>query len=224
MEQSHTDKSYSADLNKLNDLFSAMKDAVHLQIKDCLKGVQQADIELLNLVRQREKNIDTMQHGINDFAVQIIALRQPVSTDLRYVMSTRDAATELERLGDYANNIAKWYQRAVESGGIKGFSDLERIIDYVNKMMDDAMMLYEHDATDVPEKALAVIVADDKLDDMYVSLFRESLTYTLEDTKKITAFLHYMLILKRIERIGDLTTNLAELIYYQHTGEYPQFD
>ncbi len=226
MTQSHIHKQFSTDLQILNDQLSDLSHSVYQQVCDSLNGVQTDDLKLLETVRQKEKTIDKKQHMINDDTVRVIALRQPVGIDLRYLLMVRDAANELERLGDYANNIAKWYKKASDSGGISGFSDLKHIIHYVCNMVAQYNELYEGDMEDNirAERAIALIKSDDELDNMYVSLFRESLTYTLEDTKKITAFTHYMLIIKHIERMGDLVTNLSEMLYYYYMGVYPDIE
>ncbi len=225
MEQSHTSKQFSADLRQLSELLSDLGKVVYQQVVDSLQGLIDNDLEKLARVRATEKEIDSRQHEINDITVRVLALRQPVGMDLRYLLVIRDAATEMERLGDYANNIAKWNKRALDSGGIAGFADLQRIIDYVCNMLNAIMEAYENNNSDKQiDIAISVIKQDDALDDMYISIFCESLTYTLENTKKITAFSHYMLILKQLERIGDLATNLAELLYYKNRGYFPSIN
>ena len=222
MEQTHTSKEYSADFHKLSAMLSQLGAETYEQISDSLAGLINSDFDLLAKVRAHEKHINQHQYDINDITVRMIALRQPVGRDLRYLLVNRDAANEMERLGDYANNIAKWGKRALNAGGVQGFAKLDKMSEYVCKMLHEIIAAYEiNDDAKQNQIALAVIDKDDALDDMYISTFRESLTYTLEDTKKITAFTHYMLILKQLERIGDLATNLAELLYYKNEGIYP---
>ncbi len=161
-----------------------------------------------------------MEERVNEEAARTIALRAPVSRDLRIILSVLKLAASLERVGDYAKNIAKRTSVLVEMRPINGTEvTLRRMAREVQGMLKDAL-----DAFVQRDAALAadVLLRDQDVDQMYNTLFREFLTHMLEDPRNITPCMHLHFIAKNIERMGDLVTNIAEQVIYVTTGEMPE--
>ncbi len=164
--------------------------------------------------------LDHAERQINDKAIVTIAKRQPMAADLREIMGTIRIAAELERVGDLGKNTAKRVI-AVQSSGMprKLARGLEHLAELALMQLKEVLDVY---ATRSIEKAKAIRVRDDEIDAIYTSLFRELLTYMMEDPRNITPCTHLLFCAKNIERIGDHATNIAETIYYMATGSQPE--
>jgi phosphate transport system protein len=212
----HIVTSFEADLQKLRDLIAGMGGLVERAVSDAASALMERDPAVANRVVEQDQAIDAEEHKIEQFAVQLLALRQPVADDLRQVVQALKVTTDLERVGDYAANIAKrsLVINQVASGfSLSGLGQMATLVQQNLKSSMDA--LGEVD----PQKAIAVWRADQMVDDLYNTIFRELITYMMEDARSITACTHLLFIAKNLERIGDHTTNIAELTYYAITGE-----
>ncbi|MBL4811834.1 MAG: phosphate signaling complex protein PhoU [Rhodobacteraceae bacterium] len=220
MSDQHIASAYDRELEALQALIIKMGGLVEEAILDGARALQRRDKELAEQVRKRDKAIDALEVRVNEEAAQLIALRAPVSKDLRIILSVLRLAGNLERLGDYAKNIAKRTSVLVEMPSMSG-SDvtLRRMARDVQSMLKDTL-----DAFIQRDEKLAaeIILRDQDVDQMYNSLFREYLTFMMEDQRNITACMHLHFIAKNIERMGDLVTNMSEQIIYLTTGSMPE--
>jgi phosphate transport system protein len=177
------------------------------------------DEERAEVVRQGDKAIDALEEIINEEAARVIALRAPTASDLRLVLSVIKVSANLERIGDYAKNLAKRTGVLTQMEPVNGSaSALRRMAKEVGGMLKDALDAYV--ARDA-ELAQDVIDRDIQVDQMYNALFREFLTFMMEDPSNITACMHLHFIAKNIERMGDHVTSIAEQVVYLVTGAIP---
>jgi phosphate transport system protein len=173
-------------------------------------------------VRLYDKRIDEMKDRINDMAVSIIARRQPMASDLRMVVTSIQVANDLERAGDMAKQLAKRTLQ-IESLALapKFYNGIKHMTDLVARQLKAALDAYAgRDA----QKAVDVCSHDDEVDAMHTSLFRELLTYMMEDPRNITPCIHLLLCTRSLERVGDHATNIAEAAYYLETGRHLSAD
>ncbi|MCV2446249.1 MULTISPECIES: phosphate signaling complex protein PhoU [Paracoccus] len=216
----HILSAFDRDLETVQALVVKMGGMVESAIHDAALALESRDEEKSEEVRRRDKAIDALEMQINEEAARLIALRAPRATDLRMVLSVIKISHILERVGDYAKNIAKRNHVLAEMPAIEGAGmALRRMSTTVEAMMKDALDSYiQRDvalAQDVRKRDLEV-------DQMYNALFREFLTYMMEDPRNITACMHLHFIAKNIERMGDHATGIAEQVIYIATGELPE--
>ncbi len=215
----HISSAYDRDLEGITTLIMRMGGLVEDAILKAAKSLADRDVELAEEVRAGDALIDQLEEQINEEAARTIALRAPVSKDLRSVLTVLRLATSLERIGDYAKNIAKRTSVLVEMSPVNG-SDaaLRRMAREVEQMLKSTLDAYLRGDADLAED---VRQRDHEVDQMYNALFREFLTFMMEDPRNITACMHLHFMAKNIERMGDLTTNMAEQVIYLVTGEMP---
>jgi phosphate transport system protein len=215
----HISSAYDRDLEGITTLIVKMGGLVEEAILKAAKSLADRDVELADEVRAGDKVIDALEIQINEEAARTIALRAPVSKDLRSVLTVLRLAASLERIGDYAKNIAKRTSVVVEMNPVSG-SDaaLRRMAREVERMLKDTLDAYVRGDAELAED---VRQRDQEVDQMYNALFREFLTFMMEDPRNITACMHLHFMAKNIERMGDLTTNMAEQVIYLVTGEMP---
>ncbi|HEV8033487.1 phosphate signaling complex protein PhoU [Yoonia sp.] len=215
----HISSAYDRDLEGITTLIMQMGGLVEEAILKAVKSLADRDTELAEEVREGDKRIDALEIQINDEAARTIALRAPVSKDLRSVLTVLRLAASLERIGDYAKNIAKRTSVLVEMNSVNG-SDaaLRRMAREVEQMLKDTLDAYLRGDAELAED---VRQRDQEVDQMYNALFREFLTFMMEDPRNITPCMHLHFMAKNIERMGDLTTNMAEQVIYLVTGEMP---
>jgi phosphate transport system protein len=215
-EPKHIVTSFEVDLKKLRDMIAGMGGLVERAVADAATALLEREPTVAARVVEMDPQIDTEEHAIEQFAVRLLALRQPVADDLRQVVQALKVITDLERIGDYAANIAKRslvINQVASSFSLSGLGQMALLVQQNLKSSIDAVG--EAD----PQKAIAVWRADQMVDDLYNTIFRELITYMMEDARIITACTHLLFIAKNLERIGDHTTNIAELTYYAVTGE-----
>jgi len=211
-EHTHTIKAFDADLKDLAREIVEMGGLVEQQIADATEALVEQDVDRAQRVIGGDPQIDRLQREIEEKAVLTIARRQPMAIDLRETIAALRIANELERMGDYAKNIAK---RVLATGSeiqpmpvVRGLEHMAELVLAALKQVLDAYS--QHDVA----KALEVWRGDEEIDAVYDSLFRELLTYMLEDPRNITFCTHLLFCAKNIERIGDHATNIAETVYY----------
>lgn len=215
----HISSAYDRDLESIQTLVVKMGGMVESAILLATQSLEKRDLELAEQVRADDKKIDAIELQINEEAARVIALRAPVSKDLRSILTVLRIAASLERIGDYAKNMAKRTGTLVDMPVIAG-SDaaLRRMARAVSLMLKDMLDAYlKSDAV----MAEDVRQRDQEIDEMYNALFREFLTFMMEDPRNITACMHLHFMAKNVERMGDLVTNMAEQVIYQVTGEMP---
>ncbi len=212
----HTVKSYGDELNQLTAEVARMGGLAEAQVADAVEAVARRDVALARAVVERDQKLDALHHDIEKKAIRLIALRQPVASDLRKTLSAMKLAVDLERTGDLARNIAKRALILAEGEPIVPLTrSIERMGKLVSGRLRDVMDAYTASELD---RAVAVWNTDDEVDEHYNSLFRELLTYMMGDPRMISAGTHLLFMAKNLERIGDHATNIAETIHYEITG------
>jgi phosphate transport system protein len=213
----HTTKAFDGDLQELTRLVAEMGGRAERQITDSVDALVRRDVELGLRVVAADQEIDQMQRDIEERAVLTIAKRQPMAIDLREIVGAMRVATDLERMGDLAKNIGKRVN-ALDSDfhPLKLIRGLEHMTDLVQSQVKAVLDAYA--AHDLPA-AMAVWKGDEEIDAICTSLFRELLTYMMEDPRNISFCIHLMFCAKNIERIGDHATNIAETVFYMIEGQ-----
>lgn len=218
-EQNHIASAFDRDLEKIQGQIMKMGGLVEDAIRQAAKSLETRDEPLAEEVRAADKVIDLLEAQINENAARVIALRAPTAIDLRMTLSVMKISGNLERIGDYAKNMAK---RTSVLSQMPPVSDstgaIRRMARLAEEMLKDALDAYiRRDA----QLAADVIARDEDLDQMYNALFREFLTFMLEDPRNITACMHLHFIAKNVERMGDHCTSIAEQVTYLVTGSHP---
>ncbi|SLN17999.1 hypothetical protein PSA7680_00598 [Pseudoruegeria aquimaris] len=220
MIKEHIVKSFDRDLESIQAKILKMGGLVEAAIANAAKALETRDLELAEEVRRNDKLIDALEDEINEDCATLLALRQPIAGDLRTILSVMKIAGNLERVGDYAKNLAKRTSILVQVTPIEGTAGaIRRMAREVELMLKDVLDAYIH-----RDAALAQDVRnrDEDVDQMYNALFRKFLTFMMEDPRNITACMHLHFIAKNIERAGDNTTSIAEQVIYLVTGETPE--
>jgi len=209
MQSEHIVKSFDDDLNRLDNIIAEMGGLAEHQLANSIDAMVERNEDLAEQVIASDTRIDSLEAEVVDLAIAMLALRQPMADDLRVVITALRTAAIVERIGDYAKNIAK---RTV------AMSQTPRMGRQVQHMIQDVLDAYvKRDA----DKAEDVREADAEVDTLHTSLFREILTYMMEDPRVITSCTHLLFVAKNIERIGDHATNIAENVYFLVHGYMP---
>jgi phosphate transport system protein len=212
----HIVKSYEQDLNRLRQLIIEMGGMVEHQVADACVAVVDGDSNAASQAVEQDPKVDAAEREIEQFVIRLLALRQPMAGDLRQIVASLKITGDLERIGDYAANVAKRsivLQHYTLPYTLTGLAHMSRLVQENLKSIIDAFG--ESDTA----RALEVWRSDETIDDIYNALFRELVTYMMEDPRNITPCTHLLFIAKNLERIGDHATNIAETIYYAVTGE-----
>ncbi|MGE0226403.1 MAG: phosphate signaling complex protein PhoU [Acetobacteraceae bacterium] len=212
----HVVKSYDAELKRLRGMMTDMGGIVESQLANASLAVLQRDNAAATRAVEDDPKADALEHEVEQFVIRLLALRQPMASDLRQVVAALKMTGDLERIGDYAANVAK---RSIVLAQFSlpypfsGLANMMRLVQEQLKTIIDAI------GTNDAEAALHVWQSDQAIDDIYNALFRELVTYMMEDPRNITPCTHLLFIAKNLERIGDHATNIAETIYYAVRGE-----
>jgi phosphate transport system protein len=212
----HTLKAFDADLQELTRKVAEMGGLAEREIADAIEALTRRDVTLAARVVASDPAIDNLQREIEEKAVLTIARRQPMAVDLREIVGALRVANDLERIGDLAKNIGK------RVGALQGDFYPHKLLRGVEHMASLVMsqlkqVLDAYAAHDLAA-AIAVWKADEQIDALCTSLFRELLTYMMEDPRNITFCIHLMFCAKNIERMGDHATNIAETVHYMIEG------
>ncbi len=220
MNEQHIASAFDRDLEAIVAQIMKMGGLVEASISNAALCLETRDEELAEKIRRGDRAIDQLEETINEEAARVIALRAPTAVDLRVVLSVMKISANLERIGDYAKNIAKRTGPLSSMPPVTGsVSSLRRMSKTVELMLKDALDSYIHRDH---ELAMDVIERDRDVDQMYNSLFREFLTFMMEDPRQITACMHLHFIAKNVERMGDHVTSVAEQVVYLVTGDMPE--
>ena len=219
MEQTsaHTLKAFDEDIERLRALISQMGGLAEHAIEEAMRCLMQRDLEGAAHVVDEDKKLDVLEIETERRAVQLIALRAPMAGDLRDVVAALKISGVVERIGDYAKNIAKRVPLLENVGKIEPLSLLEEMARISTEMVHNVLDAFiERDA----REAIAVCERDNAVDDFYDSIFRTLLTHMMENPHNIGQSAHLLFVAKNLERIGDHATNIAEMVYYAATGEH----
>jgi phosphate transport system protein len=217
--QEHTVKAFDQDIGQLRALISQMGGLAEQAIEDAMLALSRGDAELADEVRKKDKQIDAIEAELEKLVVRVIALRAPMADDLREVIAALKIAAVIERIGDYAKNIAKRVPLIHAEGEerIEVVSILPSMGQLAADMVHDVLDAFS--ARDA-EAAVRICKRDNALDDFYDSIFRTLVTYMVENSRTISQVAHLLFVAKNLERIGDHATNVAEMVYFAATGEY----
>ncbi|MGB3832197.1 MAG: phosphate signaling complex protein PhoU [Mesorhizobium sp.] len=217
MQSVHIVSAYDDELKYLARRIAAMGGHAERMVEQAVAALIRGDAELARKVVADDEVLDEAQRDIDDKAIVIIARRQPMATDLREIVGAIRISADLERIGDLGKNVAKRVMAVSDVGQPTGlFRGLEALSTMALTQLKEVLDVY---ASRSAERIGFVRDRDDQIDAMYTSLFRELLTYMMEDPRNITPCTHLLFCAKNIERIGDHATNIAETIYYIVTGE-----
>jgi phosphate transport system protein len=214
---SHIVKAFDSELGGFRHKIAEMGGIAEKMVSDAVDALQKRDAELASRVRATDQRLDIIQRDVEDGAVLTLTRRQPMANDLREVIATIRIAADLERVGDLAKNIAKRVL-VLESGlqlprAVNGLVHLSKLaLTQLNMVLD----AYANRSAD---QAIAVWKADGDIDALHTSIFRELLTYMMEDPRNITFCTHLLFSAKNLERIGDHATNIAETVHFLVTGQ-----
>jgi phosphate transport system protein len=209
-------KVFEANLEELHNDLLRMGSIVEKQIHDCIDALVTQNTEKAEKIMKNDDIVDALESEIEDKAIKLIAMQQPLATDLRNIFTTTKIVTDLERMADHAVDIAKITLRLKDEKYIKQLIDIPRMAKIVELMIKDSLDAYV--AGDV-EKAYAVCKRDDEVDDIYKEVFKELLQLMLENPKTVNQATQFLFICKFLERIADHTTNICEWTIYLVTGE-----
>jgi len=212
----HTVKAFDDDLSELRAVVSEMGGRAEAAIEGAMQALARRDEDAALKIVEADRRIDALESEVDRLAIRLIALRAPMADDLREVLAALRISSIVERIGDYAKNIAKRVPVLVDARDIEAISLLPAMGRAVSQMVRDVL-----DAFAARDAKLAVDVCerDRIVDDFYNSLFRTLLTHMMENPHTITASTHLLFIGKNLERIGDHATNIAEMVYFAATGQ-----
>ena len=213
----HTVKAFDEDITRLRGLIAEMGGIAEVAIGESMDALVRGDEELAHAVIRRDKKIDALEIEVDRLSVRILALRAPMADDLREVIASLKIAGVIERVGDYAKNIAK---RVGHIEGRKRFEPLTLLpamAEIAQEMVHDVLTAY---AARDPASAREIVGRDAKVDAFYDSIFRNLVSHMVENPATISTAAQLLFVARNLERIGDQATNLAEHVFYAATGEY----
>jgi phosphate transport system protein len=216
MPTEHTVKAFEQELQRLTSLITQMGGVTEAQVDAAVQAVARRDVDIAGRVMAHDSRLDEYEREIEVHAIRMLALRQPMGSDLREILAALKISADLERAGDLAANIAKRSIALAQLPSVRPAAAIPRMGRLVQEMLKDVLDAYTDRDVD---KAVAAWQRDEELDDLYTSLFRELLTYMMEDARNITSCAHLLFIAKNLERAGDHATNIAETIYFLVVGQ-----
>lgn len=222
VNEPHIVTSFDNDLKAIESLVLEMAGLVEAQVNDCVTCLLKHDVELVSSIRASDKKVDALEIKISDMAIRVLVQRQPMAQDLRAVVAALKMVSNLERIGDYAKNVAKRASVVNEvillGSSSKTISRMSALVQEMVRGVVDAYVSRDMEMANLWRDK------DEEVDLMHNTLFRELLTYMMENPRNITSCMHLLFIAKNFERMGDHTTNIAEQVFYMVTGELPDDD
>jgi phosphate transport system protein len=213
--QEHTVKAFDEDIGRLRGMISQMGGLAEQSIEGAMRSLHRSDLDLALQVRAADKQIDVIEAEVERLVVRIIALRAPMANDLREVVAALKIAAVVERIGDYAKNIAKRVPLIESEHRIEPISVIQAMGRMAAEMVHDVLDAF---AARDADAAVEICERDNALDDFYDAIFRTLVTHMVENPKTITQVAHLLFVAKNLERIGDHATNVAEMVYFAATG------
>ncbi|MFZ1413789.1 MAG: phosphate signaling complex protein PhoU [Defluviicoccus sp.] len=218
MGSEHTVKSFDEELRRLDNMVAEMGGLAEVQLQSALEALIRRDVEKAAQIVANDRRLDQLEAEIDQHTIAMLARRQPMAKDLREIVGALKTASMIERIGDYAKSVAKRIAAIAETPPVPSAQTVVRLGGLAQQMVKDVLDAYL--SRDV-EQAKSVRARDRELDALYTSIFRELLTYMMEDARNISACTHLLFVAKHIERIGDHATNIAEIVQFLVTGEMP---
>jgi phosphate transport system protein len=216
MVKEHTDRQYAQELQNLKDEILKMGGKIEEMIIKSIEALVRRDSELAKEIIATDEEIDGFERNIDAACLNILALRQPIASDLRFIATTLKIVTDLERIGDMAVNIAERALELNKEPELKPYIDIPRMAAEIEKMIKDCLDAF---VWSNPELAEDVCKRDDFIDNLNDQIFREVLTFMMEDPKTISRGMRVIFISKYLERIADHTTNIAQMVIFMVKGE-----
>jgi phosphate transport system protein len=210
------DRHFDEELKELKEKLIRMSSLAEEMIENSIKALKERDEKLIAVVFEKEKAINQLQIEVDDFALKLIALRQPAASDLRFIISAIKINADLERIGDLAINIVERTQDLLKEPPLKPLIDLPQMAAIAQKMVRDAIDSFINKN---PDLAKDVCRRDDQVDSLNDQLFRELITYMLQDVKNVNRAIDLILVSRHLERIADHATNIGEDVYYMVKGK-----
>jgi len=217
MAHEHTVKAFDEDITRLRGLIAEMGGLAEVALTEALEALVKGNEELAKSVIARDKRIDVLEAEVDKLAVRVIALRAPMADDLREVIAALKIAGVVERIGDYAKNIAKSAMKVENRKKFEPLTLIPAMADLAGGMVHDVLTAY---AARDAALAAEIVARDDKVDAFYDSIFRNLVSHMMENPASITSAAELLFVARNIERIGDHATNVAEMVYYAATGVY----
>ncbi len=217
MQQEHTLRAFDDEIVELRGLISEMGGRAQAAIEDAMEALVRHDLDAASRIVAEDRRIDELEGAVERLAVQMIALRAPMADDLREVVAALKIASVIERIGDYAKNIAKRVPLIGRQHQIEALSVLPAMATLAVEMLHDVLDAF---AARDPEAAVEVNERDRAVDDFYNSIFRTLLTFMMENPATIGEAAHLLFVAKNLERIGDHATNVAEMVYFAAKGTH----
>ena len=214
----HTVKAFDEDITRLRGLIAEMGGLAEVAIQQALQALVQGDEELAAEVVERDAKLDALETEVDAMAVRILALRAPMADDLREIVAALKIGGVVERIGDYAKNIAKRVGRIEGRRHFEPLTLLPAMGELAAEMVHDVLTAY---AARDPVMAREVIERDDKVDAFYDSIFRNLVSHMVENPATISSAAQLLFVARNLERVGDHATNVAEMVHYSATGTYP---
>jgi phosphate transport system protein len=212
----HTVKAFDEDLDQLRALISQMGGLAEHAIAESMRCLMQGDVEAARALVVADRKLDALEAEAERSVVRLIALRAPMADDLRDIVAALKISGVVERIGDYAKNIARRVELLASGGRIKPLSMLPEMAKVATEMVHNVLDAFvQRDAAMASE----VCARDKILDDFYNSIFRALLTFMMENPQNITEAAHLLFVARNLERIGDHATNIAEMVYFAATGD-----
>lgn len=211
----HTSRQYERELQELGDKILFLGGTVEEMISRAMQALVERDSDLARRVIESDRTVDSSELEIDHMSLNLLALRQPAASDLRFITTALKIVTDLERIGDLAVNIAERALELNQEPPLKPYIDIPNMARQVSDMVHRALDAFVHRD---PTQARAVLQADDAVDNLNVQLFRELLTYMIEEPKNVTRALRITFITKYLERIGDHATNIAQMVIFMAEG------
>lgn len=217
MASEHTVKAFDEDITRLRGLIAEMGGLAEVSLAEAMEALVKGNRELAQGVIARDKRIDSLEAEVDKLAVRVIALRAPMADDLREVIAALKIAGVLERIGDYAKNIAKSSDKIEDRRKFEPLTLIPAMAEVAGEMVHDVMTAF---AARDAALAAEIVARDDKVDAFYNSIFRNLVSHMIENPASISSAAELLFVARNIERIGDHATNVAEMVHYAATGAY----
>jgi len=212
----HTDRKYEEDLQRLRENILYMGGLVEDQIQKAVKSLVERDSELANVIIERDHEVNRLDVDIDDLCIRLLALHQPAGRDLRFITTGLKITTDLERIGDMAVNICERALELNQEPQLKPYIDVPRMATIAQRMIRESLDAFVREDT---ELALKVCKEDDEVDQLNAQIFRETLTYMIENPQTISRATKISSVSKYLERIADHATNIGEMVVFMVKGK-----